>query len=45
MYFLLGDWNSRRGIDQLVAVVKALKEDAHYYFHIVGSGSQGEKVS
>lgn len=30
-------------IDQLVAVVKALKDDARYNFHIVGSGSQEEK--
>ncbi len=34
----------QKGIDQLIAVVTALSDDNRYHFHVVGSGSQGERV-
>ena len=34
----------QKGVDELIAVVKALKNDNRYYFHIVGSGTMREKV-
>ena len=34
----------QKGIDQLIAVVTALKDDGRYHFHIVGSGSLKQKV-
>lgn len=39
-----GRLEPQKGIDQLIAVVAALQGDDRYHFHVVGSGSQGEKV-
>lgn len=39
-----GRLEPQKGIDQLIEVVTALKDDYRYYFHIVGSGSLEQKV-
>lgn len=39
-----GRLEPQKGIDQLIAVVTALKNDRRYHFHIVGSGSLEQKV-
>lgn len=39
-----GRLEPQKGIDQLIAVITALRGDDRYHFHVVGSGSQGEKV-
>ena len=39
-----GRLEPQKGIDQLIAVVTALKNDGRYHFHIVGSGSLEQKV-
>lgn len=39
-----GRLEPQKGIDQLIEVITALKEDARYHFHIVGSGSLEQKV-
>ena len=39
-----GRLEPQKGIDQLIAVITALKDDGRYHFHIVGSGSLGQKV-
>lgn len=39
-----GRLEPQKGIDQLIAVVTALKNDGRYHFHIVGSGSLERKV-
>lgn len=39
-----GRLEPQKGIDQLIAVVTALKNDGRYHFHIVGSGSLKQKV-
>lgn len=39
-----GRLEPQKGIDQLIAVVTALKNERRYHFHIVGSGSLEQKV-
>lgn len=39
-----GRLEPQKGVDQLIAVVTALKNDRRYHFHIVGSGSLEQKV-
>ena len=34
----------QKGIDELIAVVKELKNDTHYHFHIIGAGSKSKEV-
>ena len=34
----------QKGVDQLIEVVKALKDNPKFYFHVVGNGSMKEKV-
>lgn len=34
----------QKGVDQMIAVVSALKDDSRFYFHVVGSGSMEPKV-
>lgn len=34
----------QKGVDELIAVVTALKEDKRFFFHIVGDGSMKEKL-
>ena len=39
-----GRFEYQKGIDELIAVVTALKEDNRFFFHIVGDGSMREKL-
>ena len=39
-----GRLEDQKGIDQLIDVVTALKDDGRYHFHIVGSGALKQKV-
>ncbi len=39
-----GRLEPQKGIDQLIAVVTALRNDSRYHFHVVGSGSLGDRV-
>ena len=34
----------QKGIDELIAVVKELKNDTHYHFHIIGAGAKSKEV-
>ena len=39
-----GRLEPQKGIDTLIAVVKSLKDNPDLHFHIVGNGSQGDKL-
>lgn len=39
-----GRFEYQKGVDQMIAVVSALKYDSRFYFHVVGSGSMEPKV-
>ena len=39
-----GRFEYQKGIDELIAVIKALKDNCYYHFHIVGAGSMASKV-
>ena len=39
-----GRFEYQKGVDQMIAVVSALKDDSRFYFHVVGSGSMEPKV-
>ncbi len=39
-----GRLEPQKGIGQLITVITALGDDSRYHFHVVGSGSQGERV-
>lgn len=34
----------QKGVDELISVIKALKDDNRFYFHIIGDGSMKEKL-
>lgn len=39
-----GRLEHQKGIDELISVVTALKEDERFFFHIIGDGSMKEKL-
>lgn len=40
-----GRMEYQKGIDELIAVVTALKQDKRFFFHIIGDGSMKEKLT
>ena len=40
-----GRLEHQKGIDELIAVIKALKDENRFYFHIVGDGLMREKLN